>query len=268
MRKKDVITFYGTTLFTMLALVPISITNNIKSKETGKPLMIKEINKDNEYIENSTIREMVKELKDDKVKQEVLNNFSKCDTLEKIFKRQSELESLELTDEDKMYKDCPLSAEIQRFIFEQSESNNIPFDFLMSVIHVESRGNFNSSGQIGYNSNSHDLGLTQQNTISSLSNFMKVYNVSYEDGYMLLKDNDYVNVCAALLVCNEINKQFDEFDACEYAGCYNGWLNWRSYSVSREYVSMFQEVYNEIYTDYHTVTKDNNNSNNKKKIKQ
>ena len=30
----------------------------------------------------------------------------------------------------------------------------------------------------------------------------------------------------------------------------------------RNYVSMFQEVYDEIYTEYHTITKDDNNSNN------
>lgn len=266
MKDKNGIKLFSGTIFTVFALSPLTISN-LDNKEMGKPLMITAINtiKEDGYIKNSEIQEMVESLDDSKTKQKVLDDFSKCDTLEKIFKRQSELESLNLTEEDKIYKECPLSAEVQRFIYEQSVSNNIPFDFLMSIIHVESRGNFNSSGQIGYNSNSHDLGLTQQNTISSLPNFMKVYNVSYEDGYNLLKNNDYANVCAALLVCNEINKQFREFDSYEYAGCYNGWLNWKSYATSREYVSMFQEVYDGIYTKHHTIAKENNDV--KRKIK-
>ena len=58
------------------------------------------------------------------------------------------------------------------FIYEQSIENKVPFDFLMSIIYVETRGNFNSSGQVAYNDkDNYDLGLTQQNTVSSLPNF-------------------------------------------------------------------------------------------------
>ena len=267
MKKKNEIKIFSSTLVTMLALSPFAMLN-LDTKETGKPIkkVQQMIDKDTNYIQDEEIQKLLKEKEGLKQKNDILNNYSKCDTLEKIFKRQAELESLNLTDDDKLYKDCPLSPEIQRFMYEQSTLNGIPFDFLLSVIHVESRGNFNSSGQIGYNSpTSHDLGLTQQNTISSLPNFMKTYDVNYEDGYNLLKDNDYANVCAALLVCNEINNQFDEFDPYEYAGCYNGWLKWRNYSVSREYVSMFKEVYGNVYNNYHTVYKENDNV--KKKIK-
>lgn len=256
-RKKNEIRIFSNTLVAMVALSPFVISN-LNNKETGKAIEItqKKVDENTQFIQNEKIKQLVEELNQTKKKSDVLNEFSKCNTLEKIFERQSQLESLSLTDEDKIYKDCPLSAEIQRFIYEQSKENEIPFDFLMSIIYVETRGNFNSSGQIGYNSStSHDLGLTQQNTISSLPNFMKEYNVSYEDGYQLLKDNDYVNVCAAFLICEEIDKQFDEFDAYEYAGCYNGWLNWKQYSISREYVSMFQDVYDHIYTDHHEIGK-------------
>lgn len=264
---KNKIKFFSSTIATMLAISPL-IVSNLSTKETGKPIkkVQQMVDEDTNYIQDEEIQKLLTEKEELKQKNDILNNYSKCDTLEKIFKRQDELESLNLTDEDKIYKDCPLSAEIQRFIYEQSTLNNIPFDFMISIIYVESRGKFNSSGKIGYNScTSHDLGLTQQNTISSLPNFMKVYNVKYEDGYNLLKDNDYANVCAALLVCNEISKQFDEYDPYEYAGCYNGWLKWKNYSISREYVSMFQEVYENTYTSYHTVYKENDNV--KKKIK-
>lgn len=265
-KNKMGIKMYSTGIIAMLAISPFTISN-LNHNQVGKHISIERtIDEDTDYIHNEEIERLLEELDKTKNKNDVLNHYTKCDTLEKIFERQEQLESLSLTDEDKIYQDCPLSAELQRFIYEQSTLNDMPFDFLLSIIHVESRGNFNSSGQVGYNSStSHDLGLTQQNTISSLPNFMKTYNVSYEDGYQLLKDNDYANVCAAILVCNEINKQFSEYDPYEFAGCYNGWLNWRNYSVSREYVSMFQEVYDEIYTNYHEIEKNNSNNMNYQK---
>lgn len=267
--KKTGIRIYSTGIIALLAISPY-IISSVNHKETGKEISIATVlDEDVNYIHNEEIEKLVEELYKTKNKTDILNKYTKCDTLEKIFERQEQLESLSLTDEDKIYKDCPLSAELQRFIYEQSTLNNIPFDFLLSIIHVETRGNFNSSGQIGYNSTSHDLGLTQQNTISSLPNFMKIYNVNYDDGYQLLKDNDYANICAAMLICNEISTQFSEYDPYEFAGCYNGWLNWKNYNSSREYVSMFQQVYDEIYTDYHNVkqTKINNTDCQKKKQK-
>lgn len=266
-KKKTGIKIYSTSVIALLAISPY-IISNINHKQTGKEISMATIMDENtNFIYSEDIERLVEEL--DTNKKDVLNHYTKCDTLEKILDRQEQLESLSLTDEDKIYQDCPLSAELQRFIYEQSTLNDIPFDFLLSIIHVESRGNFNSSGQVGYNSaTSHDLGLTQQNTISSLPNFMKTYQVNYEDGYTLLKDNDYANVCAALLMCNEISNQFNEYNPYEFAGCYNGWLNWRNYSISREYVSMFQQVYDEIYTDYHDIKQSkSNNTNYQKKNK-
>ena len=196
-------------------------------------------------------------------KEEVLNDFSLCDTLDKVYKRQEELENLGLIDSDKIYENCALSASLQHFIYEQSIENEIPFDFLLSIIYVETRGNFNSSGQVGVNDEGNwDLGLTQQNSISSLSNFQEKYGVDgFNEAYELLRYNDYVNVCAAFLVCEEINKQFDSFDPYEYAGCYNGWLNWREYETSLEYVKIFQEAYDTVFVEHHTVEKEKNVSN-------
>lgn len=190
-------------------------------------------------------------------KQSILDNFTKCKCLKDILKRQTELESLDLTKEDKIYPGCKLSAPLQRFIYKQSISNNIPVDFTFAIIHTETRGNFKSSGAASYNSwnDSYDLGLTQQNTKSSVKNFCNVYKVGYDKACEQIQYNDYVNIVSAFLEYQEIASHFEEFDAYEYAGCYNGWLNWKNKSQSREYVKIFNKAYENIYTKHHGIEK-------------
>lgn len=227
-------------------------------KKTSKASTFKKENVVRLYssdIELENISNITTEINEERNR--ILNNFYKCDSLEKILKRQEELENLDLTDNDKIYKDCPLSAPIQHFIYEQSIENEVPFDFLMSIIYVETRGNFNSSGQVAYNDkDNYDLGLTQQNTVSSLPNFEKNYNIGYEECFNLLKDNDYANICSAFLGIQQIKKQYPRFDENEFAGCYNGWINWKDYSTSRDYVLMFDEVYNNVFTKHHFIEKE------------
>lgn len=260
-RKAINIKIFSSTVITVLALSEgISFNNNFSNKQEksnittnyltySEPMNLQNTICSTEIAENKINEE-------DKIeeKEKILNTFYSCDSLEKIYQRQDELENLNLTNEDKIYKNCELSASLQHFIYEQSIINEVPFDFLMSIIYVETRGNFNSSGQVACNGDgNYDLGLTQQNTVSSLPNFQKNYNLTYDDCYNLLKDNDYANVCSAFLGIKEIKKQYPKFDEYEYAGCYNGWLNWRNYSTSCEYVSMFEEAYNNVFTEHHEV---------------
>lgn len=239
-----------------------------ESAKLGKPITLEDIDDNNEYFQQpEEIEELLYKLnysrecslaleKYKEKKQEVLNNYKKCETLNDILTRQKELESLKLTDEDKLYKDCPMSAELQHFIYEQSIANNKPFDFLMSIVYAETRGLFNSSGVAAYNadSNTYDLGYTQQNTKSSLPLFQAKYNLTYEESYNLLLNNDYANICAAFIVVDEINKRHTEYDPYEYAGCYNGWLEWRNYSVSQDYVfNHFSKAYDQVFTEHHCI---------------
>lgn len=188
-------------------------------------------------------------------KQKVLTTFSKCKSVKKIMLREDQLENLKLTKKDKIYKDCPLSAEVQHFIYELSISNGIPADFMFSIIDVETRGGFNSSGSQSYNkrNNSYDLGLTQQNSKTSLLNFCKVHNIRYEKAFDLVKNNDFVNISAAFLQIKEIQYRIKDFDAYEYAGCYNGWLDWRENEISLQYVELFTHAYDNVYTKHHQV---------------
>lgn len=189
-------------------------------------------------------------------KDEILNDFCKCKTIDSILKRQEELESLGLTKGDKLYKDCKLSAPLQRFIYEQSLAWKLtPPDFTFAIIDTETRGGFESSGSRTYNksSNTSDLGLTQQNDYYRVRPFAQAYGISYEEAKNLVQHNDYVNVVCAFLEYQEIASHFDEFNAEEYAGCYNGWINWRDILSSRYYVELFQNAYQNKYTKYHKI---------------
>lgn len=193
-------------------------------------------------------------------KEKILNNFSKCKTLSSILKRQKELESLGLTKKDKLYKNCKLSAPLQRFIYEQSVSWGIvPTDFTFAIIDVETRGGFGSSGSKSVNNrreDDYDLGLTQQNTKSSVTSFAKAYHISYKKACKYIQYNDYVNIVSACLEYQEIARFNDnKFNPTQYAGCYNGWLKWRLKLISRQYVELFNNAYQNKYTKYHKIEK-------------
>lgn len=200
-----------------------------------------------------------KKIKKVKLKQEkinALNNYSEYSTIDQIKARELELKRANLTNNDKLYKKCKLSAEVQQFIYEQSIVNKIPADFTFAIIHTETRGQFNSSKEVSVNGkDNYDIGLTQQNTKDSLPQFQSKYKLSYKDAYNLLKNNDYASVVGAFIEYNEIAKRFDNYNPYEYAGCYNGWLNWRNKEISLQYVKIFENAYNNIYTQHHTVEK-------------
>ena len=189
-------------------------------------------------------------------KKRILNNYKKCKSIEDIKKRQKQLESVKWKKTDKIYPNCKLSAPVQRFIYEQSVLNKWPIDFTFSIIYAETRGGFTSSGEVSYNApDNYDLGLTQQNTVSSLETFREKYHISYDEAFELLKNNDYANICSAFLEYREIAKRFNSYDPYEFAGCYNGWLNWKNNSISRAYVKEFKKGYDNVFTKHHNIEK-------------
>ena len=225
----------------------ITAMNNY-DKPTSKPV-------NNTVKLNKNTRKLKEEKARLEEKKNILLNYQKIETIEDIYKRQKELEGLNLKDEDKLYKDCKLSPEIQRFIVEQSIINNLPVDFTFSIIATETRGEFNSTGSESYNGpGDSDLGLTQQNTVSSVASFCKKYNISYDKAYELIRDNDYFNIVSAFLEYDEIRSHFDSYQPTEFAGCYNGWLGWRNKRISQQYVQIFDDYYNNYFNKYHDVT--------------
>ena len=249
---------------TLVALGFASIFSNSSKKEKAKDISNYTITSENPNLNSTPIpttvivtKSPIDKQKEKEVKKEkILNNYKKCKTLKDILNREEELKSLNLTKNDKIYPDCKLSAPLQRFIYEQSVVNNIPADFTFAIISTETRGNFNSSGEVSHNSNgSSDLGLTQQNTYSALKIFCERYNVNYNKAYELLKDDDFVNVASAFLEYEEIKIRKEKFNAEEYAGCYNGWLRWRNIKSSCEYVNIFNDTYNNDFTKHHKILK-------------
>lgn len=211
-----------------------------KEKNNNKKKEVKHVKENNEEIN----------------KNKVLNDFSNYNSVDDILKRQKELESLNLKSSDKLYEDCSLKPAVQRFIYELSALYGYPVDLTFAIIDTETRGKFDSNGEESYNGpGDYDLGLTQQNTIARVTEFCKKFNISYDDAYLLIRDNDYVNLVSAFIEYDEIASHFDSYQPIEYAGCYNGWLNWKNKAISREYVDLFEEAYNEEYTKYHDVIK-------------
>lgn len=210
-------------------------------------------------IRNIEVRKLSKEeiqKKKLKHKMKVLNKYKKLGTIRNIKFRQKELENLKLTKEDKLYKDCPLSPALQQFIYEQSIINKIPVDLTFSIIHTETRGEFNSSGEKYYNSSTnYDLGLTQQNSVYRVPVFAEKYGLSQSEACDLVQYNDYINIICTFLEYAEINGQLDSYNPYEFAGLYNGWIDWRNNEISQEYVKIFTNAYDNIYTKHHEVEK-------------
>ena len=181
----------------------------------------------------------------------VINNFGELNNIEDIYKRQKSLESLDLCDNDKIYKDCPLSPEVQIFIYQLSVSKGYPINLAFSIIDTETMGFFNSSGELSCNSSdNYDLGLTQQNSDYSVRDlFCQKYNIDFEEACELVRYNDYVNLVACFLKFDEIRNSLPKnYDINEFAGYYNGWINWKDNSISRSYVKRFDNAYNKKFT--------------------
>lgn len=218
------------------------------SNKHGKSIIIE--NRDyietNPDFERVSREKAIQKEKEEKYRMGILYNFSEINSLQEIYDRQNSLESLNLTDEDKIYKDCPLSPEIQWFIYQLSITNGYPVNLAFSIIDTETMGEFNSSGEISYNtSTNYDLGLTQQNSDYSVKSlFCEKYDVNFFDGCDLVRYNDYANLVACFLKFNEIRENLPEdYDINEFAGYYNGWCNWRNNSISRNYVERFDLAY-------------------------
>lgn len=190
-------------------------------------------------------------------KKQILSNLKKCKNLEDVLERKKQLKALNLTDEDKIYKDCKLSAPLQRFMYEQSIIHEVPVDFIFSIVYTETRGKFNSNGEKSYNApGNYDLGLTQQNTKSSVKSFSEKYKIDFDEAKSLILNDPYVNVASFFLEIDEIKAHLNnKFDRRDFAGHYNDWCNWQDNSISREYVEINDKAYNKIYTKYHKIIK-------------
>ena len=108
-------------------------------------------------------------------------------------------------------------------MYEQSIIHEVPVDFIFSIVYTETRGKFNSNGEKSYNApGNYDLGLTQQNTKSSVKSFSEKYKVDFDEAKSLILNDPYVNVASFFLEIDEIKAHLNnKFDRRDFAGHYN-----------------------------------------------
>lgn len=129
--------------------------------------------------------------------------------------------------------------EYQEYIYEVAKKNNIPFNVMMTIAHIESGGYFNNNGKI---SSTNDYGFYQINVVN--------HNTIYEKlGYTVedLLNNPYKNIDAAGLIIKNIYDMYENPDIEDILGTYNGWNNWREKEISIEYVEKGLYLYENIY---------------------
>lgn len=263
----------STILASTLLLTP-SIINLTKVKKSVNSLSNKTTTEATTEEEKELPKEIkitpINEVHEEQVKKDkysFLFEKTQINSLNDIYSLQSQIESLNLTDDDKIYKDCPLSANIQWFIIKESIERKIPSDFIFSIINKESNGNFNTSGvQSNQNSDgSYDYGLTQQNSKYAVPSFAKKYNLSLEDTLYLIKYNDYANIIAfcdtvdeKIEIINNIRRinnqeELKDFDVYLIASNYNGGASPSEFS--KQYAYDVENLMETIYThDYENFT--------------
>ena len=192
-------------------------------------------------------------------KNDFFNEDFNLNDITNIYEVDDRLNNLNLTDDDKIYKDCPLSAKTQWFIVKMANERNIPSDFIFAIIDKESDGNFNTSGVASHINadGSIDYGLTQQNSRYSIPAFSEKYGVNYENSLYLVKQNDYANIIAfcdtiddKINIINNIRKLngkeiLNDFDVYLIASNYNGGASPSEFS--KDYARSIEEMMSNKY---------------------
>lgn len=242
-------------------LLSPSIINLTKAKKEIKNIQIEQIHNEASVESDEIIIHAMPDEIIDTSKYDFLNKKVNMDTIDDINKIKDEIVSLNLTEEDKIYKTCPLSAEVQWFILKVSIDRKIPSDFIFAIIDKESGGQFNTSGVTSHqNANgSYDYGLTQQNSKYAIPSFAKKFNLREEDATYLIKNDDYANIIAfcdtideKINIINNIrnmNNQepLNHFDVYLIASNYNGGASPSEFS--KQYAREIEEMVNNKYTE-------------------
>lgn len=144
--------------------------------------------------------------------------------------------------EQNVYYDFPCSNELQDHIFKVSKEYNIPHEIMMTIIHRESGGKWNTNGVI---SPTNDYGLPQINICNA--KFIEE-NLGYSMKEIL--NDPYKATEAQALLLKEIINVYGYIDDIDYKnvfGTYNGWLNWEENINSCEYADACMEIYKEKF---------------------
>ena len=143
---------------------------------------------------------------------------------------------------EKIYYDFPCSNELQDHIFNMDKKYNVPFDIIMTILHQESGGTWQSNGVI---SKTNDYGIAQIN----VCNHEYIYqNLGFTSDDILY--NPYKAIEAQAFLLRDIINLYGYTDDIDYEnvfGTYNGWVNWENIQSSREYVESCMEILQEKF---------------------
>ena len=141
------------------------------------------------------------------------------------------------------YYDLPCPKEWQDYIFNLSNETGVPSELIMTIIHQESGGTWDTNGKISV---THDYGLTQINQCN-LSEIKNVLGITKEevlnDPYKAMTAQTYL-LQNIMNMYGYTNENIDYLNVC---GTYNGWTNWEKKEMSQDYVASCQRILEEKF---------------------
>lgn len=127
---------------------------------------------------------------------------------------------------------------LKPYIEKMSEKYAVPFDLIVTIIHQESGGNWNTNG---FHSYTDDYGLTQINECN-LAMFQERLGFSRED--ILYNPCKAIEAEAFQLksIMDMYNYDMNVIDYKNVCGTYNGWINWRDNEMSSNYADSCMNI--------------------------
>ena len=139
--------------------------------------------------------------------------------------------------------------EKQQFLYELCQKEGVDFNNAMTIWHVESRGQFNCNGK---ENSTHDYGEMQINecnikSLNEIFEFVKGDNPDINEIRNVFKNDWQKNMIAAVYLIKEREAMYEKGDYEDVFGCYNGWIDWKSKSISQEYSRLASEIRETLY---------------------
>ena len=133
----------------------------------------------------------------------------------------------------------PIFIQLKDHIYKISNQYGVPYDILTTIGHQESGGDWETNGMISYTG---DYGQFQINLRWNFEDIHRDLGFTVEE---LLYD-PYKNIEASAYLLKRIMNLYGytihNFNYENIFGTYNGWLNWRRSSISRQYVSSCMSI--------------------------
>ena len=140
------------------------------------------------------------------------------------------------------YSGMLLSHELEDSIKSLAETENIPYQILLTIGYQESAGNWNNNGVV---SDTNDYGIFQINECN-LAHIEE--NLGYSKEQIL--NDPIINTKACLFLLNNIINREDVTTLDDIFGMYNGWVHWKEKSQSLKYVEGCMEIMNTYFPNY------------------